>query len=74
MEKPMTFEEWKAQLAVELSKTFDLEGGKVNGEQYIRDTGDDCWREMFDDGLSPADAASEEAAEAHNQQSKDLAK
>lgn len=56
----MTFEEWKAQLAVELSKTFDWEGGKVDGEQYIKDTGDDCWREAFDDGLSPADAASEE--------------
>lgn len=56
----MTFEQWKAQLAIELSKTFDWEGGKVDGEQYIKDTGDDCWREAFEDGLSPADAASEE--------------
>lgn len=55
------FETWKRLLAVELAKTFDWEGGKVDGEQYIKDTGDDCWREAFDDGLSPADAASEEA-------------
>ena len=61
----MTFEEWKAKLAVELSKTFDLEGGVVSGEQYIKDTNDDeYWREMFDDGLTPSDAASEEATRA----------
>ena len=60
-EKTMTFEQWKDQLAIELSKTFDLDGGKVDGEQYIKDTGDDCWREMFEDGLTPADAATEEA-------------
>ncbi len=61
----MTFEQWKDQLAIELSKTFDLEGGKVDGEQYIKDTGDDCWREMFEDGLTPADAATEEAIAAY---------
>jgi hypothetical protein len=57
----MTFEEWKAQLAIELGKTFDIEGRPVVGKQYIEDTGDECWREMFDDGLTPAEAASEEA-------------
>lgn len=56
----MSFEEWKAQLVIELSKTFDLEDGRVDGAQYIKATGDDCWREMFDDGLSPADAAYED--------------
>lgn len=54
----MTFEEWKKQLAIELSRVMVVD--KVDGADYIRQTGDDCWREMFDDGLSPADAASEE--------------
>jgi hypothetical protein len=58
------FEKWKAQLAVELSKTFDLEGGQVDGAKYIEATGDDCWREMFDDELTPADAAREDARDA----------
>ena len=34
------------------------------GTVYVKQTSDDCWREMFemfDDGLSPEDAASEEA-------------
>lgn len=52
----MNFEEWKKELAAALGKTFGMDG-----EEYIRQTGDDCWREMFDDGLSPTDAASEEA-------------
>lgn len=55
------FEEWKAQLAVELNKTFGLDGEAVDGAKYIEDTGEDCWREMFDDELTPADAASEDA-------------
>lgn len=47
---------WRRELAAELSKTFDMDGA-----EYIRQTGDDCWFEMFLDGLSPSDAASEEA-------------
>jgi hypothetical protein len=61
----MTFEEWKTLLAVELSKAFDLQGGVVDGVQYIKDTGDDCWREMFDDGLTPVEAADEEIYASH---------
>lgn len=57
----MTFEDWLKQLAIELSKAFSLEGGTVDGAQYIKDTGEDCWREIFDDGLTPAEAANEEA-------------
>ena len=57
----MTFDEWKAQLIIELGKTFDIEGSLVVGRRYIEDTGDDCWREMFEDGLTPSEAASEEA-------------
>ncbi len=55
----MDFEQWKAELAVELGKTFG--GGLAGGQDYIKGTGDECWREMFDDGLSPKQAASEEA-------------
>lgn len=52
----MTFEEWLKQLAVEIGKRFDLDG-----EEYIELTGEASWREMFDEGLSPSDAAAEEA-------------
>ena len=52
----MDFEAWKAQLASELGRTFDMDGA-----DYIKETGEECWREMFEDGMSPADAASEEA-------------
>jgi hypothetical protein len=51
----MEFENWKTELAAELGRVFAMDGAA-----YIRETGDDCWREMFDDGLSPADAAREE--------------
>jgi hypothetical protein len=30
------------------------------GADYIRQTGEDCWREMYDDGMSPSEAADEE--------------
>lgn len=52
----MEFEQWKTELATALGKTFDMDGA-----EYIRQTGEECWREMFDDGLNPAEAASEEA-------------
>ena len=51
----MDWDQWKQELAVALGKYG------VDGEDYIRQTGDECWREMFDDGLTPTDAASEEA-------------
>lgn len=51
----MSFEQWKAELADELGKAFDM-----NGSEYIRQTGEECWREMYDDDLTPAEAAREE--------------
>ena len=51
----MNFEQWKAELAAELGKAFDM-----NGFEYIRQTGEKCWREMFDDDPTPAEAAREE--------------
>ena len=63
----MTFEEWKAKVAAELSRmTFTIEGARIDGEQYLKDTGDDCWREMFDDGLTPTEAANEEMIAAYD--------
>lgn len=51
----MDFETWKLHLAVELGRLFDMDGAG-----YIDRTGDDCWREAFNDGLSPREAAEEE--------------
>lgn len=50
------WDQWKAQLAVRLTKRFG-----TDGVGYIQQTGDECWREMFNDGLSAAEAADEEA-------------
>lgn len=52
----MNFDQWKFELAAELGRTFDMDGAT-----YIKQTGEECWREMFDDGLSPIGAAGEEA-------------
>jgi len=54
----MTFEEWKRDLAGELAAMFGWHG--YEGVDYIIKTGDVCWREMFDDGLTPKEAAIEE--------------
>lgn len=55
----MTFEEWKAKVAAALSRMTNIDGSRIDGDQYIRDTGDDVWREMFDAGLPPTEAANE---------------
>lgn len=52
----MTFDDWKQQLVDELYRVF-----QVDGEAYIRNTGEGCWREAYDDGLTPREAAEEEA-------------
>lgn len=59
----MTFEEWKVELAAKLGVAFSMDG-----TEYIRQTGEACWREMFDDGLSPDEAVSEEYAAAAESQ------
>jgi hypothetical protein len=55
----MEFDRWMVELAAKLGEAFDMDGA-----EYIRQTGEECWREMFDDGLSPADAVSEEVSAA----------
>jgi hypothetical protein len=57
-------EQWKVALAFELERRFGWE--PFEGSNYIAKTGDDCWREMYDDGLTPSDAAGEEVIAAHD--------
>lgn len=53
----MTFDEWLTALAVE----FERIGWGIS---YVERTGAECWREMYDDGLTPVDAVSEEMSAA----------
>lgn len=55
----MTFEQWKVALAIEIEKIFEMH--PFEGTKYIDGCGDECWREMFDEGLTPVQAAEEEA-------------
>ena len=53
----MKFEEWLAAI----DALSDAEGARSeDGRSYTEMTGRDCWRDAFDDGLSPQDAWSEE--------------
>jgi len=49
----LTFEEWKKQLQAEFTKN-DWP------EDYVEQVDDSSWREMFNDDLTPQEAASEE--------------
>ena len=51
-----TFQEWLAELRL-ISKT-------VQQYFYDGDEGDDCWRDSFDDGLTPMEALLEDASHA----------
>ena len=54
----MDFGEWKEAVAVELLKLFGMP--IEDARRYITDS-EQCWREMFADGLTPSEAAEEEA-------------
>jgi hypothetical protein len=54
-----TFEQWLAALAPELARVYGM--SLAEAERYIRDTEPDSWRDAFEDGITPADAADEEA-------------
>lgn len=51
----MQWEQWLEQLKRDLGRAFNMDGAV-----YVRQTGEECWREMFNDGLSPSEAVSEE--------------
>jgi len=55
----MAFWFWKIRLYGELARVFGMSW--FEGRDYVRQTGSDCWREMFDTGLTPSEAAYEEA-------------
>lgn len=59
----MTFEEWKDQLANALAKAY----GTTVDEMftYVNDASD-AWRESYDDGLTPREAADEDVYAANS--------
>lgn len=57
--KEIEFDAWMKDLANNLGKAFGMDGA-----EYIRQTGTDCWREMHDDGMSPEESAAEEVSAA----------
>lgn len=57
---PDNFERWKWKVGDEIARVFGW--ALIDGRKYVEATDDgENWREMFDDGLSPEDAAGEEA-------------
>jgi len=54
----MSFAQWLQEVARELGQRF---GDLNEGIDYIRNTGAEPWREMYEDGMSPDSAAEEEA-------------
>lgn len=53
----MTFSDWKSELATELAGMY---GETRETMLKIIDDAEDAYREMYDDGLSPSQARSEE--------------
>lgn len=53
----MTFAKWKTELARELASMY---GEAVETMAKIIDDAEDAYREMYDDGLTPSQARSEE--------------
>lgn len=53
------FDAWCIALADEFPTFFKMTVSEA--QAYIRSTGPDCWRAMFDEGLTPKEAAGEEA-------------
>jgi len=53
------FQVWLIALADALSDVFKMTVSEA--QAYIRQTGEECWRESFNDGLTPKEAAAEEA-------------
>jgi hypothetical protein len=52
------FEKWLSELPGELAKR--VVSSVEEAHEYIKQTGHECWREMYDDDLTPSEAASAE--------------
>lgn len=53
----MSFAEWKRELARELASMY---GDSLEAMGAMIEDAEDAYREMYDDGLSPSEARSEE--------------
>ena len=51
----MTFPEWLLALNAAAVKR-----GYTGGERFFQGTGEDCWRESYDTGMSPEEALIED--------------
>lgn len=54
----ITFDDWKSELAAKLARAFGV--SQDEGRKYVEQCGDECWRECYDDGMTPSDSADEE--------------
>ena len=55
----MPYEQWLDQLTHELARVLGM--SEEEAATMIEDCGDDSWRDAYDDGLTPREAADEEA-------------
>lgn len=53
----MSFDQWKRELAIELASMY---GDTVESMGVLIEDAEEAYREMYDDGLSPSEARSEE--------------
>lgn len=58
-ETKLSFSEWLHEVDICAQRFF---GGEWKGDPYTVATGFECWRDMYDDGYSPADAWGEEVS------------
>lgn len=65
----LTYEDWRRDLLIEMAKVIGSEPGTDTDPmdealRYIEATGEDCWREMYDDGMTPREAVDEDGFDA----------
>lgn len=58
MTRPLTFEVWKLHVACAIAR--ELGASTTAAEAYVRGITDEWWRDRFDAGLSPLEAANDE--------------
>ncbi len=63
MPNQLTWTEWKARFEDHHESFFTQPDGSVNGygpRPVMEATGEECWKEGYDEGLSPEDALAED--------------